>query len=355
MTGPASNDFAAEHLVGRELDGGWQVVKKIQPGPAATGGFFSVQYIVEDSSGRRAFCKVLDFGKILRATGIDPARVVQAMTEAFNFERDIVKKCARLSRVITGISDGVIMVGGYTYPAVNYIIFEEADHDIRQAMALSRDLEVATRLRIVHNIAAGIRQLHQWNIAHQDLKPSNAFVFGTGKNRSGKVGDLGRAFDPALPAPHDMASIPGDRQYAPPEQLYAASTGRTAEWRKLNDFYQLGALLTFVFVGVSMNALLVSELATDHHWDVWGDSFEEVLPYVQDAFGRAVTKAVKHSPPEIAELLERLVRALCNPDPTLRGFASRLGRRPSFDIERVVSELDLIARRTTLGVIRKAS
>ncbi|MCE2558759.1 MAG: hypothetical protein J4F98_09135 [Acidobacteria bacterium] len=50
----------------------------------------------------------MDYRKALEAD--DPARALQAMTAAFNFERDILEKCRdrRLSRVVTVLDSGQV-------------------------------------------------------------------------------------------------------------------------------------------------------------------------------------------------------------------------------------------------------
>src|ERR1700730_5677694 len=96
----------AEMLLGCRLDGGWEVIERIQAPPIATGGFFSTCYIVRSESGERAFLKALDFSRAFESK--DPARALQAMTEAYNFERDILEKCSerKMDRVVKAIGDG---------------------------------------------------------------------------------------------------------------------------------------------------------------------------------------------------------------------------------------------------------
>jgi hypothetical protein len=48
---PARLDAPAHHLAGRTLDGGWKVVSIVTRSPDATGGHFSVGYVVEDRAG----------------------------------------------------------------------------------------------------------------------------------------------------------------------------------------------------------------------------------------------------------------------------------------------------------------
>jgi len=169
---------AADHLLGLDLVRGWRVVKKIERGVLATGGNFCVGYLVEHEDGRLGFCKALNLARAL--TFPDPATLLEQLTTAYNFECSLLGKCAagRMSRVVLAIDQGVVRVPRFALPSVNYIIFEWADGgDIRSVLNTATNLDVAARLRCMHHVATGLRQLHGSQIAHQDLKPSNVLVF----------------------------------------------------------------------------------------------------------------------------------------------------------------------------------
>ena len=78
--------------------------------PVATGGCFSEGYIVESAKGVRAYLKALDYYEALSHS--DPATVLQAMTAAYNFERELLQKCktSRLDRIIIALDDGSISI-----------------------------------------------------------------------------------------------------------------------------------------------------------------------------------------------------------------------------------------------------
>ncbi len=69
-------------LTGLTLDGGWTVEAIDERPEGATGGFFSVGYLVKDANGRTGYLKALDFSLV--ASGGTEA--LQAAIEAFNFE-----------------------------------------------------------------------------------------------------------------------------------------------------------------------------------------------------------------------------------------------------------------------------
>jgi hypothetical protein len=49
----------AKCLKGLTLDGGWEVIDMVKVPPHATGGCFSVGYLVEDGSGKQGYLKAL--------------------------------------------------------------------------------------------------------------------------------------------------------------------------------------------------------------------------------------------------------------------------------------------------------
>lgn len=354
---PSSTDQhnAAMNLVGVDLPSGWHVQEMLKPDPASTGGVFSVSYIVRNEEGRTGFCKVINYARAL--TGSDPAGDLAMMTSEYVAERDLLMMCSdrRLSRVVTAVDHGQFTLEAYPLTPVSYIIFELATSDIRVALTQGQGLNSVLRLVFLRNIATGMRQLHQADVVHQDVKPSNLLVFDTGQLgvASGKLADLGRAHRRGVPSPHDAFVVPGDRSYAPPEQLYGYTYPDEAVRRNSADLFQLGSIASFMFTGLTINAYLAQELAEAHHWSRFGDSYTEVLPYVEDAFARVINRLHSDLPPEVSVGLTRIIEYLCQPDATLRGHpaARRFGRQP-FALERVVSDFNLLSDRVKVAISR---
>lgn len=344
---------AAESLEGLHLDQGWVVDRRAPRSPTATGGNFCIGYFVSHPDGRRGFLKALNYAMAFRPN-FDPVAVLNSLTEAFMLERDLLRHCgsSKMSRVVVSITDGVVHLDNYPIPTVNYIIFELAKGDVRSELDEIARADAVFRLRCLHNVAVGLRQLHNKRIAHQDLKPSNILVFEDAldvKRQISKVSDLGRATDAARPASHDTLPIAGDHSYAPPEQLYGATPAEFGPRRLACDLYQLGSLAVFIFTGVTLNATLNMELLPMHNWNNWKGSYEEVLPYVRDAFSCAMSAFASSLPAEISNELTSLVRQLCDPDATRRGYvmSHRFGANP-YSLERIVGRFNLLAHRATL-------
>jgi serine/threonine protein kinase len=344
---------AAKKLEGQTLVDGWKVISRLRDHPGATGGTASVGYLVEHPDGRQGFCKALDYAKAF--SNLLTADALHRMTEKYIFERDIHRKCStfRMSKIVTALADGSITIEGCPIPRVDYIIFELADSDIRHQLDLDPDLEARLRLRALHNINTAIQQLHAHDIAHQDVKPSNVLVCTEGAARKvNKLGDLGSATDASRPASHDGDIIPGDDGYAPPEQLYRHIYHDFATRRCASDLYQLGSLVTFMFSGVSMNALLFAELDSAYLWFNWRGSYDEILPYLESAFGNVLGNIQKVLPKELSDELIEVIRYLCEPNPERRGHPdNRKTIESRYGLQRVVTQFDRLVRKAELSVL----
>ncbi len=346
---------AALHLAGVTLDGGWTVGSPNKFDQDHTGGIFSVTYSVTRADGIQGFLKVLNLKEALESD--DLVDTLSRISAEFRAERDLCEMCGtkRLSRVVTAITHGEVKVPGFVIGTVPYIIFEQATHDVRVALSRAKQIDVVIKLEYAHSLATGVRQLHQIGVAHQDIKPSNVLVFPVLANRAvGKVADLGRAYRVDAESPHDNLLIPGDRSYAPPEQQYRHRFDDPAIRRFAADLYQLGSLITFMFTGRTMNTFLTINLAQHHRWAYYGDTYQSVVPYLDEAYERALGQIEAELPSIIAADLIRIIRYLCEPDASLRGHpaARRQAGGSGFALERTVSELDLLVRRAAIEAQR---
>src|SRR4029079_6886422 len=133
--------------------------------------------VVESPAGERAFLKAFDFSEAENAP--DPVVILNVMTSAFMFERELLKRCndRRLNRVVTAMGFGKIKVPTVPGGAIYYIIFKRAEADVRQKIDTEQAFDLAWRLRSLHHLATALRQLHSIKIAHQDVKPSNLLYY----------------------------------------------------------------------------------------------------------------------------------------------------------------------------------
>jgi serine/threonine protein kinase len=254
-------------LEGRTLPGNWKVLKFAPRCQHATGGKFSTGYIVENTDGRKGFLKAMDY--IAAFQQPNTAEVLEAMTNAYLFEKRICEKCNDhyMKRVVHAIESSSLQADPtQPFSKVEYLIFELADGDIRAHLDAQQNFDIAFALRTLHNVATGLEQLHRAGIAHQDLKPSNVLVFGSGVGS--KIGDFGRAWSKDFRAPHDNYPIAGDQGYAPLELLYGEIATEVTRRRYGCDAYHLGSLVVFLFTRVHMNALIGKYLAVERYYQL---------------------------------------------------------------------------------------
>ncbi len=334
-----------ECLEGLTLKSEWTVVRRIERPPGASGGHFSCGYLVENPRGKKGYLKALDFYSRLPASK-DPARALEPLLKAFNFERDLLALCRtrRLSRVVMALDDGAVTVPGMAGPAtVQYIIFELADGDIRSQMKVADRLDVAWVLRSLHHIAVGLDQLHRIGVSHQDLKPSNVLLFD--EERLSKLADLGRASHQGTEPPHYSFTVPGDQGYAPPEALYGAPLLSSEARRRGLDAYHLGSMIASLFTTVAMTPLIIMGLETKFHWRRWTGNYEDALLFLRPAFADAVDYVLAEVPEEYRREIGEALRQLCDPDPDHRGHPrDRAGIGSSYALHRYVSSFNKLAR-----------
>jgi len=300
-----------------------------------------------------AYLKALDFSAAFHSS--DVPRELQALTEAYNFERDLCYRCKahHLSKIVYPISDGTVNAPGFgLYEGkVYYIIFELSDGDIRRVKDTFAKLNLSFVLRSLHNVAVGIQQLHTSGVAHQDLKPSNVLIF----QKEAKIGDLGRASDIQHPFKHDDFAVPGDYNYAPIEQFYRYHFSNDFNERFASDLYLFGSLFLFFFTGLSMTQSLRNQLKlSDAHIT---KDFNADLSDLKSAFSEVLsdfrkTVQVHLRDEEEVQRLLNLVKWLCQPDPEKRGHPKNLispGNHQS--LERIITQLSILAKKAELNLI----
>ena len=342
---------ASENLKGLNLTDDWYVEDIIKRSPHSTGGCFSCGYRVSKNR-KTAYLKAIDFSWAFSQP--DPPRALQAMTEAYNFERDLLEKCKNnhLSKIVYPITSGKVTVPGFpnSESTVYYIIFEMADGDIRTINEKIDCFDFALIFRTMHNLAVALKQIHTINIAHQDIKPSNALVF----NNETKLSDMGRSSDLEHPFVNDTYPIPGDRNYAPLEQRYNYHSNNDFTDRFAADLYAFGSLFFFYFYNMSISQIMIQK-ARKYNIPI-SSNFEKDLPYWERLFDEVLfdlkEKLETHIPEaEILKMLE-IIRGLCNPDPKKRGHKKNLEQGYSqYDMQRFITELNILAKKAEVKLI----
>lgn len=348
---------AAHNMLNLTLKSGWVVKEKPERDPNQSGSNFSVGYIVE-KDGETCFMKAFDFAGFLAVAvpkneegEIDAIDVMNDMTNAFIYERDLSKHCKdkHVTKVSFVRESGQEYVQGtFSIPIVPYLIFDLAEGDVRKTLHFSSDLDYAWRFKSLHDIAVGLKQLHTIDVSHQDLKPSNVLVF----DAESRLGDLGRSICKDLDGPYSKRAFTGDFTYAPPEIWYRYYE---RDWNKrvfATDCYMLGSLVVFYFSGISMSALLRKHIPDNFAFDRWRGEFSEIIPYLENGFANALIEFENNiSRSDIKSDLKQLVEYLCNPFPDKRGHPKNVALRGNnYSMERFVTILDVLKRKAELKI-----
>jgi eukaryotic-like serine/threonine-protein kinase len=332
----------ATQLEGTTLATGWVVGKRVSP--VGTGGNCSVCYLVSHPDGRRGFLKAMDYSEAFHSTTNNTADILQALSAAYIFEREICIRCKdlRITRVVHALEHGSHVAGPFgAYHKVEYLIFERADGDVRAIMDQRPEFDVVFAFQTLHGAAAALNQLHNADIAHQDVKPSNLLIFATEQVKT-KLGDLGRGWSRHLPSPFDNAQIAGDPGYAPLELLLNLSLDD--DHRRFGvDLYMLGSLVVFFFAKCHINSLIFKHLDPSLQAHQTPLAHADLLPYFQRAFADALDEFASQVPESMRDALSDVVAQLCDPDHTRRGNPGSTGMK-RFSLVRYISIFDRLRR-----------
>jgi eukaryotic-like serine/threonine-protein kinase len=317
-------------MQGTTLPGNWVVGERIGAGRSR-----SVGYPVTGPVGEQAFMKAFDFSRAYEAK--DTLAAIDKIDSSIHHELGLVEMCAKsqMSRVVRGLAQGKIKIE--QDHTVWYQIFEWAEGDVRHELAKVDPNEQVWRLRTLHQTAVGLTQMHRRRIYHLNVKPSHLLeIPGSGI----KLGDLSTASRQGTPAPLFDADNPGDPIYAPPEALYGFRLEDPLEHQQARDMYLFGSLIAFLYLELTTTTALLMHLPSQWHPRKTGASFEEALPYLEEAFDAVVQELAESEAPEI---LVAIFRELCQPDPCRRGHprAHAETHGSSYSLERYVSKLAL--------------
>jgi len=118
------------------------------------------------------------------------------------------------------------------------------------------------------------------------------------------------------------------------------------------DMYLMGSLVVFFYTKSSMTALLDVNLDPAYNWRIWKGDYSIVLPFLRDAFGRAIDTFATSINIALKEDLKRTVRQLCDPDPELRGHPrDKIGHYNQFSLIRYISAFNIWASKAEYGLL----
>ncbi|KAB8168647.1 Stk1 family PASTA domain-containing Ser/Thr kinase [Streptomyces sp. 3MP-14] len=205
-------------LIGRVLDGRYQVVERI-----AVGGMATVYRAVDTRLDRVLALKVMHPPLVS-----DAGFVARFIREA--------KAVARLDHPnIVGVLDQGAD-GGYVYLAMEYVDGCTLRDVLRERGALA----VRPVLDILEPMLAGLAAAHRAGLVHRDVKPENVLIGSDGRV---KVADFGLVRGVDGPTSADTGSLLGTVSYLAPEQIESGAVDART------DVYACGVLLYEMLTG----------------------------------------------------------------------------------------------------------
>ena len=333
----------AERLAGMELCNGWRVENIAFPPEMSTGGTFSVPYMVYSETRGKAFLKAMDYSSSFANDSVMD-KLLDTI-QRYRHELNLLQSCAGMSRVVRLLDWGETRISTPNpYDVVYYLIFELAECDIRVHVNHQENNKIFHQLQLMHQITVALQQLHNKQIAHLDIKPSNVLVFDT---QGAKLADLGRSIKNGQSSPFDSFACAGDKQYAPPELLYPNAPFEWKTHRLGCDFYLLGSLMFFLITERSMTELLFKRLQISnesYHFDNPAVSYDDAFPYVLKEFLQIIREL--RNDPQLtpsADIVDT-VKQLCDPNPAKRGLPMNKGAN-RYSLEKFVSKFNLLYQR----------
>lgn len=338
---PMNDIPLASRLLGKKI-GEWIILEKQSKTAEDNSGFWSTCYKVSNESGAIAFLKAFNYTYAFGNT--NSTDVMMDMLENYTYERDVLNFCKenKMRRVVTAIDSGEYKEPNELIP-VPYLVFEFARGNVKRC----KELELPNldwKLKTIHGAFIGLRQLHQKNIVHQDIKPSNILIFGESYS---KISDLGSATRKGSES-KNWSGDPfcGDLRYAPIELLYNHFSEHWETRRFGADLFMIGGFLTYLLSSVNFLHLLHSKIPEKLQWRFFGGKYSQVLPYILDAFDASLIELRSNIPKIIVDDVIVLIQQLCHPEPEKRGdvvFYKSLVSQ--YSLERYISIIDRLSKK----------
>lgn len=109
----------------------------------------------------------------------------------------------------------------------------------------------------------------------------------------------------------------------------------------------------FYFSGLTMTALIRKNLLDAVSWEQHRGSYEDVQPYVLNAFSLALDEFEAVIQDDfLRQELRLLVTHLCHPIPSKRAYGPPSIAGTAADMERVISKIDLLANKVSVRVTK---
>ena len=354
------NRYACNDLAGKTI-GGWTVYKSIENVDSTAQ--YSLFYEVS-KDGVSAIMKVLNVEKCLNPPSLDGAKdqndLIARETSAFHFERALAEQCAgsHMGNVIRYLDSGEVMLPNYIVKNVHYIVYELSEGKIGDFLRFSiksdfvADLGLLVdKLKSLHQVTKGVKQLHTKLIAHHNITPLSIEVFDD--KSLYKVGGLqkSRTRQAILNSPVSAKLFDGDYTFAPPEAYFGYKISEEMSTYYQIDTYMLGNLVVYYLTSMNLTTLISTKCPyTLLEWSSKGAEYKQVLPDIIKAFYKSLDD-IKASvcEKELRDPIIAIIEGLCHPDPEKRGYPGGFTKvQANADLQRVLTKLDVLYRKAQL-------
>ena len=353
-------DFACLDLTGKIVSG-WSVGHRIVN--KDTTAKFSLFYEVT-KNGQQAIMKVLNYERCHNGP-LDGAKdrdsLISRETSAFHFESDLAEACAgsHMGNVIRYIERGTTEIPDYVIKTVSYIIYEMSEGTISEFLDFSTKSSfvanmgvLVDKLKSLHQVAKGVKQLHTHLIAHHNITPQSVEVFEN--NSLYKIGGLqkSRTSQEILHTPVAAKLFDGDYTFAPPEAYFNYKVSEDMDTYFQIDTYMLGNLIVYYLTSMNLTTLIDQKCPyTLLDWASRGAKYPEVLPEIMKAFNETLDEIeAAICEKDLRQPIIEIIEGLCHPDPVKRGYPGGFGKiQANADLQRVLTKLDILygeAKRT---------
>lgn len=358
-------DFACKDLQGKTI-GTWLVGEQIVS-PDATNKYSLFYEVSKD--GVSAIMKVLDYDKCLNATCLDGAKdqddLLAREASAFHFETELAKNCSgkHMGNVIRYLDSGELRLPGYVVRNVSYIVYEMSEGKIGDFLQFSSKSDfmadlglLVAKLKSLHQVTKGVKQLHSHFIAHHNITPFSIEVFDS--NTLVKVGGLqkSRTQQVNLHSPTSARLFDGDYTFAPPEAFFGYKISDDMATYYQIDTYMLGNLIVYYLSSMNLTTLISRKCPSSLiEWASKGATYQQVLPEILKAFNESLDE-IRNSicVKELQQPIIEIIEGLCNPNPEKRGYPGGFARiQANTDLQRVLTKLDVLYRKAQLILFRK--
>jgi serine/threonine protein kinase len=234
---------------------------------------------------------------------------------------------------------------------VHYMALELADACLAELLVRRTEIDWPTRLRLYRGVAKGVHQMHLQRMVHRDLKSENVLVISPTRSQpEAVVADLGRSrltTQPARFRGDDYLGGRGDFRFAPPELLWLQGHDSPTCWRRI-DLYLLGSLFFEVVTGQGITTLmlgdglaLVRRVATLPP-TARAEEFRALIPELRARLDGPIVLLANELPKSIRHEGVRLVKQLCDPEPSVRDPRPRTRTGSGWGLEWVLRRVDIL-------------